>query len=74
MKYWKRPQDKFPEDLWRSWKPPHEQSNAINIELTAYVLLTYAMKNDTKNGIAILKWLTTQRNHDGGFISTQVNS
>ena len=45
---------------------------AINIEMTAYALLTLASKSDTVNGLPILKWITEQRNPNGGFSSTQV--
>ncbi|KAK3607700.1 hypothetical protein CHS0354_016724 [Potamilus streckersoni] len=53
------------------WMPPYQQANARNIETTAYVLLTYALKNDIRNGLLVMKWLISQRNPTGGFSSTQ---
>ncbi|KAL3881063.1 hypothetical protein ACJMK2_033259 [Sinanodonta woodiana] len=50
-----------------SWIPP----NARNIESTAYVLLSYTLKRDIRQGQKILKWLLSQRNPSGGFSSTQ---
>ncbi|XP_033744250.1 LOW QUALITY PROTEIN: CD109 antigen-like [Pecten maximus] len=54
-----------------SWRPPVTRSRALDIEVTAYVMLAYVEKNDTINGLQILKWLVTQQNSRGGFISTQ---
>lgn len=45
---------------------------AVDIELTAYALLTLAAKKDRTDGVQVLKWVTEQRNPDGGFSSTQV--
>ncbi|XP_071158706.1 CD109 antigen-like isoform X2 [Mytilus edulis] len=53
------------------WKPPHTQVRALDIEITSYVLLIYNLKNDTANGIKVVRWLNKQRNPFGGFISTQ---
>ncbi|CAC5397368.1 CD109 [Mytilus coruscus] len=53
------------------WKPPHTQVRALDIEITSYVLLIYNLKNDTANGMKVVKWLNKQRNPFGGFISTQ---
>ncbi|XP_052770025.1 CD109 antigen-like isoform X2 [Mya arenaria] len=44
---------------------------AVNVEITSYALLTLAQRKDTANGVQVLKWLTTQRNAQGGFHSTQ---
>ena len=43
------------------------------IETASYVLLAYIQQNDLTNGIPIMKWLMTQLNGKGGFMSTQVN-
>ena len=55
---------------------PWEKRNgvAVDIELTSYALLTLASKNDSTDpsGVQVLKWVTEQRNPDGGFSSTQV--
>ncbi|XP_053383073.1 CD109 antigen-like [Mercenaria mercenaria] len=52
---------------------PWEKRNgvAVDIELTSYALLTLANKKDRKDGVQVLKWVTEQRNPDGGFSSTQ---
>ena len=52
----------------------HHSNNgkAINIELTAYALLTLALNNERDEGLQVLKWLISQRNPNGGFSSTQV--
>ncbi|XP_052280943.1 CD109 antigen-like [Dreissena polymorpha] len=48
----------------KHWKTP---SNTLDIETTAYALLTYSVKDDRVNGLLILKWLVLQRNAFGGF-------
>ena len=40
--------------------------------MTAYALLTLAAKGDFVEGLPVLKWITEQRNPNGGFSSTQV--
>ncbi|CAC5407218.1 CD109 [Mytilus coruscus] len=71
-KYWTLPEteaDKL--KPWKSWRPPQTKVRAIDVEMTSYILLGYNLKEDTDNGIRILKWLGRQRNPRGGFISTQ---
>uniref|UniRef100_T1IYG2 TEP1-F n=1 Tax=Strigamia maritima TaxID=126957 RepID=T1IYG2_STRMM len=43
----------------------------IDIEMTAYALMSYVLRNDLSGSILIMKWLITQRNVNGGFQSTQ---
>ncbi|XP_052282442.1 C3 and PZP-like alpha-2-macroglobulin domain-containing protein 8 [Dreissena polymorpha] len=50
------------------WK--NDMSSSLTTETTAYVLLTYSVKNDRANGLLVLQWLVKQRNAFGGF-STQ---
>uniref|UniRef100_A0ABM0MSR7 Complement C3-like n=1 Tax=Saccoglossus kowalevskii TaxID=10224 RepID=A0ABM0MSR7_SACKO len=45
--------------------------SAIEVETTAYALLTQVELNDIAYSNAIVVWLTSQRNSQGGFISTQ---
>lgn len=68
MRYWDIPstQQRY------YWSPSHVQADPIEIETASYVLLTYFQKNDFLNGMSVMKWLTTQRNGNGGFASTQV--
>ncbi|KAK3607698.1 hypothetical protein CHS0354_016722 [Potamilus streckersoni] len=69
-KHWEQIED---ESNRLIWMPPFQQANARNIKTTAYVLLTYALKNDIRNGLLVMKWLISQRNPTGGFSSTQVS-
>ncbi|XP_049917736.1 CD109 antigen-like [Epinephelus moara] len=60
--------------LWRSsagleshdWQPRSAQ-----IEMTSYVLLAFYRRGRLVAGIALLKWLSKQRNHLGGYGTTQ---
>ncbi|KAL8566696.1 hypothetical protein ACOMHN_050345 [Nucella lapillus] len=63
---------------WERPKPPTEtrypwqrQTDAINIEMTSYALLTHLARNDVAGGLPIVRWMTSQRGPQGGFISTQ---
>uniref|UniRef100_A0A8C6JJY9 CD109 antigen n=1 Tax=Melopsittacus undulatus TaxID=13146 RepID=A0A8C6JJY9_MELUD len=49
-----------------SWQP-----RSIDIELAAYALLSHFHQDRLAEGIPIMKWLSQQRNHLGGFASTQ---
>ncbi|NXW12871.1 CD109 protein, partial [Circaetus pectoralis] len=49
-----------------SWQP-----RSIDIELAAYALLSHFHQDRLVEGIPIMKWLSQQRNHLGGFSSTQ---
>ncbi|NXC86718.1 CD109 protein, partial [Cercotrichas coryphoeus] len=49
-----------------SWQP-----RSIDIELAAYALLSHFHQDRLAEGIPIMKWLSHQRNHHGGFSSTQ---
>jgi hypothetical protein len=57
---------------WRNWRPPTTNARALDVEMTAYALSVYNLKNDELNGYQVLLWLGRQRNDNGGFISTQV--
>uniref|UniRef100_A0A0A9YF98 CD109 antigen n=4 Tax=Lygus hesperus TaxID=30085 RepID=A0A0A9YF98_LYGHE len=45
--------------------------NAINVEVTAYVMLSYLYRNMYTEALPILRWLLAQQNGQGGFASTQ---
>ncbi|XP_072886282.1 complement C4-like isoform X2 [Hemitrygon akajei] len=47
------------------------QAPAIEVETTAYALLTAVHMRELNYASAIVKWLTEQRNYGGGFRSTQ---
>ena len=44
----------------------------MNIELAAYVLQLKTERTGPASAIPILRWLSAQRNSNGGFSSTQV--
>uniref|UniRef100_A0AAF5RX59 TEP1-F n=1 Tax=Wuchereria bancrofti TaxID=6293 RepID=A0AAF5RX59_WUCBA len=47
------------------------QPRPADVEMTAYVLLTYMIRDDTDKALPLVRWLTSQRNAYGGFSSTQ---
>ncbi|XP_028809377.1 CD109 antigen isoform X2 [Denticeps clupeoides] len=49
-----------------SWQP-----SSTAIEMAAYVLLSLRRMGQLEAGIPIMKWLSQQRNHLGGYSSTQ---
>ncbi|XP_030621160.1 CD109 antigen-like [Chanos chanos] len=53
-------------DLADSW-----QAASTSIEMASYVLLTLFKQANIVEGIALMKWLSRQRSHLGGFGSTQ---
>ncbi|XP_048841043.1 CD109 antigen isoform X2 [Brienomyrus brachyistius] len=59
---------------WSSSKvplPDSWQPQSVDIEIASYVLLTLFMRAKVMEGILLLKWLCQQRNHLGGYGSTQ---
>ena len=53
----------------------HHQARSVDVELTSYVLLCHLIGGSSSvvaQGLPIVKWLTQQRNGNGGFASTQV--
>ncbi|XP_059143995.1 CD109 antigen-like [Physella acuta] len=65
MKYWH--QSDQPKII--TWQSPNP-AKAVDIEMTAYVLLTYTKRGDLVAGKSIMQWITKQRNANGGFKST----
>lgn len=61
--------------MWRSsagleshdWQPRSAQ-----IEMASYVLLARFRRGSLVEGFALMKWLSKQRNHLGGYGTTQV--
>ncbi|XP_071355028.1 CD109 antigen-like [Trachinotus anak] len=47
------------------------QPHSAQIEMVSYVLLSYFRRANFVEGIALLKWLSKQRNHLGGYRTTQ---
>lgn len=61
---WSSPDD----GLAESWQP-----RSSDIEMAAYVLLSLRRLAHLVQGIPLMKWLSQQRNHLGGYGSTQVS-
>ncbi|XP_050425560.1 CD109 antigen-like isoform X2 [Adelges cooleyi] len=63
---------------WRRMERPSDQKNpwvsepnSIDVEMTAYGLLTYLQRGLVEDALPILHWLITQQNDQGGFASSQ---
>ncbi|XP_047429099.1 CD109 antigen isoform X2 [Mugil cephalus] len=52
--------------LSSSWQP-----RSADIEMASYVLLSLHQLDRVSEGVGLMKWLSRQRNHGGGFGSTQ---
>jgi len=74
MKYWQKDSsDDSSKTDQGIWRPPYHRARSVDVEMTAYGLLTYVLKRDFSGGVPIAKWIVSQRNSRGGFASTQVN-
>uniref|UniRef100_A0A8D0CAT7 CD109 antigen n=2 Tax=Salvator merianae TaxID=96440 RepID=A0A8D0CAT7_SALMN len=62
LRYWISPAF----ELSDSWQP-----QSVDIEAAGYALLSHAKQQRFLEGIPIMKWLSQQRNHLGGYSSTQ---
>lgn len=60
-----------PNDKKNPWV---EEPNSVDVEMTAYALLTYLQRGLVEDGLPILHWLVSQQNEQGGFASSQVHS
>lgn len=58
------------ENNMKHWVDRQSGSKAANVEITSYVLLTYAKLNNLLDAVAIESWLLNNRNGQGGFEST----
>ncbi|XP_072543122.1 CD109 antigen [Salminus brasiliensis] len=52
--------------LLDSWQP-----RSADIEMAAYTLLSFYKQGSVEQGFKLMKWLSQQRNHLGGYGSTQ---
>uniref|UniRef100_W5NJS4 CD109 molecule n=1 Tax=Lepisosteus oculatus TaxID=7918 RepID=W5NJS4_LEPOC len=52
--------------LTNSW-----QARSTDIEISAYVMLSYFKQSRVAEGVPFMKWLSQQRSHLGGYSSTQ---
>ncbi|XP_027843967.2 CD109 antigen-like isoform X1 [Aphis gossypii] len=65
-KWWKR-MDRA-NDKKNPWV---QEPNSVDVEMTAYALLTYLQRGLVEDGLPILHWLVSQQNEQGGFASSQ---
>jgi len=49
------------------------EPNSVDVEMTAYALLTYLQRGLVEDALPILHWLVSQQNEQGGFASSQVS-
>ncbi|KAG4067768.1 hypothetical protein HA402_005540 [Bradysia odoriphaga] len=63
---WKLSRSEFP-----GHNNPFERASSLDIETTAYALHAFVAAGRLQDSERIAKWLVTQRNENGGFISTQ---
>ncbi|BFZ14930.1 hypothetical protein BsWGS_17968 [Bradybaena similaris] len=68
LMYWHHVQP--PKTSTSSWENPNP-TQAIDTEITAYVLLTYVTRGEIAKAKSIVQWLVKQRNPHGGYQSTQ---
>ncbi|XP_021920080.1 CD109 antigen-like isoform X2 [Zootermopsis nevadensis] len=66
LKWWQKSLGK--DDKKNPW---YALPNSVDVEMTAYGLLTYLEHGLVQDALPIMKWLITQRNEQGGFASTQ---
>lgn len=66
IKYWHKPIDES-----ETKNPWFGQPNSVNVEMTAYGLLAYIEAGHATESLPIVKWLISQQNDMGGFLSTQ---
>ncbi len=64
LKYWEKVKLTTPSDPW--CQPP-----SVNVEITAYALLSYIKAGRVIDGLPIMRWLLSQQSSTGGFSSTQ---
>ncbi|XP_070496240.1 CD109 antigen-like [Chironomus tepperi] len=64
MKYWKK---EIVDDEGRMYR----HRSILNVEITSYAMLAFIIAGHDQQLIPIMKWLVSQRNHRGGFQSTQ---
>ncbi|KAJ9588469.1 hypothetical protein L9F63_018159, partial [Diploptera punctata] len=65
MKWWMKPVRTDDSNPWNSLP------NSVDVEMTAYGLLTYLQRGLVQDALPIMKWLISQQNEQGGFASTQ---
>lgn len=66
---------------FKSWAKPRSerdrsnpwsgQTQSVDVEMTAYALLTYLQRGLVTEALPVMRWMVAQRNSNGGFASTQ---
>nr|BAR45613.1 thioester-containing protein 2 [Scolopendra japonica] len=67
-KYWTVPLPEVNETYSYAY---YYKPRSVDVEITAYALLTYSLRNMVAEGLPIMRWLLSKRNAYGGFESTQ---
>jgi len=64
--------------FWAKSRAEGDKSNprandtlSVDVEMTAYCLLTYLQRGLVTEALPIMRWMVAQRNSNGGFASTQ---
>ena len=70
MRWWEKVPEKGDEK--NPW--PKTITNGVNIEMSAYALMTYLERGLDTDSLPNLRWIVAQRNANGGFVSTQVSN
>ena len=53
------------------WTTEQLWNRALNVEVTAYSVLTLVMHDRLPEALKAIRWMATMRNSQGGFVSTQ---
>ena len=66
FRFWAKPRsEKDKSNPWASL------TQSVDVEMTAYSLLTYLQRGLVTEALPIMRWMVAQRNSNGGFASTQ---
>ena len=53
------------------YRTTDDDSTSRGVEVTAYNALTLILQDRLPEALSCIKWMTTHRNSNGGFVSTQ---
>ena len=66
FRFWAKPRSE--KDKTNPWS---SLTQSVDVEMTAYSLLTYLQRGLVTEALPIMRWMVAQRNSNGGFASTQ---
>ncbi|KAK3100407.1 hypothetical protein FSP39_019395 [Pinctada imbricata] len=69
--FWKQGCESICDSIESKWQSPNPRARPIEIETASYALLYLSETEYIQEGMKITKWLTSQRNPDGGWATTQ---